>query len=302
MKATAKFAIAVSFITLSTTHVAAQVTGNRELEHQYAVAAIRTIEVAKTEAEPYLTDKQRMILHSARLEVDPSGWDVYGTSADENVITIPLGLIILQDHIDTALAITQFSPVSEERLLDYIHAFMDVVYENLENPPDEMYRKLPHFPTFIGISSEQINKVTSTADFISIKEAMKLSTFSVIYFHELAHLVEPDWSEAEADAFAIRVSNQAGMSSLGGFYQFLVFAALEDSSALATGQRNSSAQLCRAVNMYLHAQALLEQNPEFIAFARERGFLSKWRKAPKEMARILADDDVKCQPHVQAPK
>ena len=108
-------------------------------------------------------------------------WDVRATSVDSGAnqptIVIPIGIIVLQDHLDTAVVVTELAKINRSILIDYVTEFSRIVRLNDERSDRGLAPVgLPQFPVYSRLSGNRFRQILESRDFETYKDLVKVSS------------------------------------------------------------------------------------------------------------------------------
>lgn len=276
----------------------------KKLLDQYHKAAQNTVEAVWSRVRPVLSAEQAAVLARIAVRIDPNSWDMYGLSAptEKGTIEIPLGLIVVQDYIDSAVTAQSVANISNELVMSYISAFTRRLGENVERRQKKLpILQVPEFPRFAELDPPEWSRIVSNPRFESTKDAIKLNSFAFMLLHEFAHHLEPDLGfevrEGRADEVAVDIGIRAGFNPMLAFMFFMVFAQMEEGSALRTGNTHEPS-LCRGVYLFNQGRLAAAADPGFMAHIKKSGLESAWEQAPAEIRKVLEKDGFSCRSNV----
>ena len=274
------------------------------LMRQYRVAAENTASVVRNRLRPLLGEEERDLFDRTTVVIERDSWDVEGIRAglDDNppTIRIPLGLIYLQDYIDSAVVATQLGQIPISQLTSYIHAVTDRVREASRHSAGDRtpVSDLPSFPAFAGLSPAEWHRIESSPQYSSMKSVIKLSTFAFILAHEFWHHLNPaaplEERELKADAFAAEVGVKADFNPMLAFYTFMFYASIEGEQSLHETKPGYPAPLCRALYFFEKGRIQADADGDFMESMKSQGLLEAWRALPARLQKLLISENVTC--------
>ena len=274
------------------------------LMKQYKTAVDNTMAVVRSTIRPLLTPEQKKLLDGLVISVEPDSWDIYGIRADLDneppTIWFPLGLVYVQDHIDSAAVMTEMGDVPFHRLIAYIHAVTDTVREHSERAGNEnlVISDLPDFRVFAGLSTSKLKRIESSDDYRLRKEAIKLSSFAFIFMHEFWHHMNPGASlkerEVNADIFAAELGAQTEYNAMLALYTFMFFASIEGDQSLYEIKPGYPAPLCRGLYFFDQGWTQANKDPDFVKYIKDQGLWKEWQEHPSAIREVLVTENVTC--------
>ncbi|MCR9260897.1 MAG: hypothetical protein NXH95_14330 [Pseudomonadaceae bacterium] len=306
-----RFVSKISFyilVVFSVTAISAAQAGQRypyddATLRQYAQAVQNTFTLIVERTAPLLPTEQSALLKRTQLIIELDNWDIYGAVQKEvngrPAIVIPIGLVMLQDFVDTAIALSNLAGVPNDRTMGYVSEFLDRVRLNNklhEVGIDATY--LPYFPAYSGLPESTIQHILSTDEFIEFKELIKISTFGFLTLHEFAHVLNPNehykTRETSADLFAVSYATKADLSPILSLFSFLFFAGIEGEENLTKASATHQSAMCRGVEFFKAGVDAAEAEPDFRSVLRSQGTLREWDRSVRDMKDMLESGELDC--------
>ena len=272
---------------------------------RYEAATQTTIREVLRKVEPLLTASERIRYNRVRVMVEEDSWNIYGMRAisDKSEVAVPLGLVYILDHIDSAVLQTEIGGIPQDRVISYLRVIVEEARENeRRREMGESLRGLTAFPAHAGLSSAQIRQIERHPQYTANKDVLKLSTFAFFIYHELAHLIVPEAAESvllnarerAADNFALRKALAADFSPMLSFFSFAFYAALHSADGVDETKQGYEPSLCRGARFYVTGLEAALRDPGYVRYAETRGQLQSIKSAPAKIAALLREDGVSC--------
>jgi hypothetical protein len=276
---------------------------SQEMKDQYVRAVGNTVAVIWNKAAPLLSEEDRLTLRKTRVEVQAASWDFYGLSpapGGDLTIRLPIGLIIIQDYIDSAFIAENVGAAHDNALLQYIKLVAARVEEaNMgDRSTSRVPEGIPPFPEFAKIAPEAWRELTQRQDFRAQKEVVKLSSLGFLLLHEFYHVLHPSESpatrETAADSFASDLGVRAQLNPMLAFYSFAIFAQIEGDQIFTHRNNFYPPAMCRSLSLVTIGMKQLTVEPGFKASLESQAKWEDWLAYPYRLRRILQEDGVTC--------
>ena len=276
---------------------------DRATLEQFENAIQNTFRLIKRRAQAHLNPDKARLLARTQLVVGMRDWGLYETKVRESetkpTIYLPIGLVVLQDYVDSAIALGAVAGVDNANTMAYIGEFLDRVRLNQKLFDNDVHTTaLPHFMPYSGMEQRRFESALRSDQYANLKEQIKISSFGFLLLHEFAHLVWPDehytTREVSADLFAIEQATSADMNPLLAFFSIMFFSGLQGEQFIDQPTPTHEAPMCRALYAIQHGVDAAEQEPDFASTLRSQGTWRDWQRMKRELPQVLEDEDVNC--------